>query len=309
MSQKKSTIDRAATPLAPTWMRATFAVLEHASPRLAGRLADTLWFRLPGVPSEATRQRHMPDGGQAVRLRTGIFDLESRVYGPEDAPVAYLVHGWGGWWQQLGAHVGPLVAAGYRVVVFDSPNHGDSGPGGYGRSSRIYEIADAYAAMVDQHGPPALVVAHSAGVMAVMWAAVRGTRADAYAFVSASVSVHAMVDWFRQVLGLGPRSVQRLVMNVERRIGYSFEDFEVVDMLAEAFRDPPALLCIHDADDGETPVEGSRALAAAWPNAELVVTQGLGHRRVLWDPDVVDRVARFAQGVRRVRVDGDTEGH
>jgi hypothetical protein len=35
------------------------------------------------------------------------------------------------------------------------------------------------------------------------------------------------------------------------------------------------------------------AIAAAWPGAELVTTEGLGHRRILRDPAVVARVTDF----------------
>jgi hypothetical protein len=33
-----------------------------------------------------------------------------------------------------------------------------------------------------------------------------------------------------------------------------------------------------------------------WPRATLVATTGLGHRRVLRDPSVIDRVVAFAAG-------------
>lgn len=298
-NEPTATIGRATPRLAPAWLRATFTVLEYTSPGLGGRLAAALWFRLPPAPSVTTRERRTPDGGRAVRVHTRDFVLKGHVFGPDRAPTAYLVHGWGGWWQQLAAHVEPLLAAGYRVVVFDGPNHGDSGPGNYGRSSRIFELADAYSAVVREHGSPALVVAHSAGTMAVLWAAARGTRARAYAFISAAVSVKSMVSWFSEVFGLGPRTSRRLVRLVEQTIGYSLDDFEVVDMLEDVFGGmPPPLLCVHDADDSEAPLGGCRDLVEAWTGADLVVTSDLGHHRILWDTGVVDRVAEFAsQGI------------
>ena len=49
------------------------------------------------------------------------------------------------------------------------------------------------------------------------------------------------------------------------------------------------------------PWEDGNALARAWPNAELVSTSGLGHRRILDDPEVVKRAVAFvAQGERTV---------
>jgi pimeloyl-ACP methyl ester carboxylesterase len=58
----------------------------------------------------------------------------------------------------------------------------------------------------------------------------------------------------------------------------------------------PPLLLVHDRDDVETPARGSQSLASAWPGADLLLTEGLGHRRVLWDPAVVERTVAFARG-------------
>jgi hypothetical protein len=53
------------------------------------------------------------------------------------------------------------------------------------------------------------------------------------------------------------------------------------------------LLVVHDEDDKEVPLAHARALAASWPSAHLMVTQGLGHRRVLREPAVVEKVLGF----------------
>lgn len=37
-----------------------------------------------------------------------------------------LVHGWGGYGLQLGAFVHPLLKAGYQVLAFDAPAHGNT---------------------------------------------------------------------------------------------------------------------------------------------------------------------------------------
>ena len=38
-----------------------------------------------------------------------------------------------------------------------------------------------------------------------------------------------------------------------------------------------------------------RRVTAAWPNAQLVETEGLGHRRVLRDADVIARAVAFVR--------------
>ena len=55
----------------------------------------------------------------------------------------------------------------------------------------------------------------------------------------------------------------------------------------------PPLLLVHDGQDAETGWADSEAIARAWPGARLVTTSGLGHRRILRDPEVVAEVTGF----------------
>ena len=81
-------------------------------------------------------------------------------------PVAYLVHGWGGNGSQLAAFVRPLLAEGFRVVLFDAPAHGDSepGPAGPGRTHGV-EFGKALDAVFAKFGPAEAVIAHSLGAI------------------------------------------------------------------------------------------------------------------------------------------------
>jgi pimeloyl-ACP methyl ester carboxylesterase len=57
----------------------------------------------------------------------------------------------------------------------------------------------------------------------------------------------------------------------------------------------PALV-IHDVDDAGVPWQQGRQIAEAWPGAQFVKTQGLGHNRILRDPAVIGRVVAFIGG-------------
>ena len=57
----------------------------------------------------------------------------------------------------------------------------------------------------------------------------------------------------------------------------------------------PALL-FHDRQDRDVPIEHGIAIARAWPGARLVKTSGLGHRKVLTDPQVIEKTLGFIQG-------------
>jgi pimeloyl-ACP methyl ester carboxylesterase len=287
----------------PRGARRLFGTLERTSPALAGLLAERLWFRLPPAPASARRAQRTPAGGEPFELPWVAGPIRGRVYGHWGNPTAYLVHGWGGWWQQLGAHVEPLVAAGLCVVAMDLPGHGDSGPGRHGRrSTDVIEMAEALAAVVREFGRPTLVVAHSLGAMATMHALRLGVRPQAYAFLAPPLAAEPMVSLFADALGVGPRSRAELHRRIEARAGHRLADLDLVTVAAEQ-ANLPDLLVVHDRGDRETAASGSVGLTTAWHDARLLLTDGLGHRRVLWEPAVVERVTdsavRAAAAVRR----------
>jgi pimeloyl-ACP methyl ester carboxylesterase len=61
--------------------------------------------------------------------------------------------------------------------------------------------------------------------------------------------------------------------------------------LAPSMKTP--LLVVHDRDDKEVPARVGRSIAEAWPNAALVLTEGLGHQRILRDETVNHFAVRF----------------
>lgn len=52
-------------------------------------------------------------------------------------------------------------------------------------------------------------------------------------------------------------------------------------------------LIVHDDTDREVPWQEGSALAQAWSGARMLRTSGLGHRRILRDPQVIAEVTAF----------------
>jgi pimeloyl-ACP methyl ester carboxylesterase len=284
--QEKSTTVRFFS--APLPVRAAFAVLNRAAPALSARWAERIWFTLP---SRKQPVRAIPaPGGEPFSVEAGGHVLAGRAWGT--GPVIYLMHGWGGHAGQLAPFVAPLVGRGHRVVAFDAPSHGRSGPGAYGpRSSSIPEFAAALTAVVSAHGPAHAVIAHSMGGTATAVALCDGLHAGRVALLAPMASPVSYAHQLADVLGFGEPTYHRLIARVERRVGAPMHHFDVPE-LGRAVAMPPTLV-VHDRDDAFTPVTDGAAIAAAWPAARLHVTSGLGHRRLLRDPGVVAEVVDF----------------
>jgi pimeloyl-ACP methyl ester carboxylesterase len=294
-TQKKSTIVRIRHVVVPrltlTAVRAAFWLLERVAPALGARWAERLWFTIPrGRDGRPGRRRPQGDRFQ-VPVQGG--SVVGWTWG-DGAPV-YLVHGWGGSAAQLGAFVEPLVAAGYRVVAFDAPSHGASEPGPSGpRKGTLLELAAALRAVAAVHGPAHAVVAHSLGCAAAALALRDGLVAGRAVLVAPFVDVVPYTHEFARRLGFGERTRERMVRRFERRLGVPMSHFELTGMARQMT--PPPVLVVHDRDDRETTWSSGRDLSRAWPDARLLTTSGLGHRRILSDPEVVAAVVRFVRG-------------
>lgn len=282
----------------PNGLRVCLTRLERTRPELTARMAAYWWFRPPAPPSVGRRRRHVPTGGWPLSWHLpAIGSVRGWEFGPDDGPVALLVHGWGGWWEQLAAHVEPLVALGFRVVAVDCPGHGSSRPRGVGRrAATVPEMAGVIAAVAGRVGPVRIVVTHSLGTMATVRSlTAHGLQCDAVVTIAPAIAAAPALTTFLSALGLGAASRRHLMPLLESRIGMSLDTCDISPAAAgiAADRGRP-LLAIHDRDDRHISAGQAKSLVAVWPGAELMLTTGLGHHRVLRDSAVVDRVAEFA---------------
>jgi len=204
-------------------------------------------------------------------------------------PTVLLVHGWEGRGTQLGAFVQPLVEAGFSVVAFDAPGHGDSPD----RQLYLTDLADCIADVAAQVGPVHAIVAHSFGAAGVLLAHARaGLEAPRTIFVAPNAIVDDAVAKFSRYLGLDDSDRAALEHRIVTHTGVELAALGLDRLTAGR---ESALLVVHDRDDREVPFAQGQRLAAAWPEAQLRETHELGHRRILRDPDVIAAVVAFAR--------------
>jgi pimeloyl-ACP methyl ester carboxylesterase len=283
-SAVKSTTVR--LPVVLRLVSGSLRLLDRMAPRLATRIVTDLFLtpRSVPLPESETRWR-----ASATRERRMLASLPVTTWSwGSGAETILLVHGWEGRGTQLGALAEALAAEGYRVVAPDFPAHGDSP----GRRTNLIEFADIVAELIRELHPAA-IVAHSFGAAATN-VALRDTPFDGrllylappedFAFFTAS---------FGRILGLPAALAERIGPEIERRFDLVWSDLRGAT-LAPKMTAP--LLVIHDEDDVDVPVRYGQVLAAAWPRAELMITRGLGHRRILRDPKVIAVALRFLAG-------------
>jgi pimeloyl-ACP methyl ester carboxylesterase len=171
-------------------------------------------------------------------------------------------------------------------VAYDAPAHGETP----GRQTNLPELTAALLAVADGVGPVRAAIAHSLGGAAVALAMNRGFEPGRVVLIAVPGDSEIYTAPLERHLGLTRRTVGEVRRRVEERLGMRWDDFDV--RLAARDLSTPVLV-VHDQADTDIPWRHGAAVAAAWPGAVLHTTEGLGHRRILKDPDVVQRTVAF----------------
>ena len=260
-------------------MRSGFQGASRVAPGITSAVAAHL-FR--------TTRRSKPRPGERDVLESAT---PSRIAGMSvwswgEGPTVLLVHGWNGRGTQLGAFVEPLVERGYRVVAFDAIGHGESA----GNQSSLPEFANCIRQVVDELGGVYGIVAHSLGGAATTFALAYGLEAQRLVYGAPPADPREFLKIFGAGLGITDEVRALVKARVERRLGIPMEEMESFG-IAPSMRLP--LLVVHDEHDKEVPIAVGKNVAKSWPGAELIVTEGLGHQRILRDAGVRDSAVRF----------------
>jgi pimeloyl-ACP methyl ester carboxylesterase len=271
-------------------LRRVLALLQLAWPALAVRLACGLFL----TPLPAKWPRRGGPWPALWRLARWPFEDASvvlyRLPAAADGPVVLLVHGWAGSAAQMRPLAEELAAQGLCPIIVELPAHGRSA----GWQSTLPQFAraiDYVGARLAQEGSAVhAMVAHSLGASAAAFAAARGLPVARMVLLAPAASPRAYTRLFAQVFGLSERTRAAMQARIEAREAALMAQFEPWALGA---RLGMPVLIAHDRDDRVNPFSDGQAYASALPRAELLATEGLGHNRLLKDPQVLARVGAF----------------
>jgi pimeloyl-ACP methyl ester carboxylesterase len=155
------------------------------------------------------------------------------------------------------------------------------------------DLAEVLTEVAWEHGGVRAVVAHSLGGPATALALARGFRAERAVLVSSPSDLVGYSRRFARWHWI-PESVRSAMQAaIEERFGVRWAELEIARI---APRLAARALLIHDRGDRVVPWRQGRAFAQHWPGARFLLTEGLGHGRVLQDDGVIRSVADFVVG-------------
>jgi pimeloyl-ACP methyl ester carboxylesterase len=271
-----------------------FRFVLASSQRLWPSLAVRAAYRLFGTPVPPKWLTRRGDWDAAWRVEHWPFEqasvtIYSRPVAPH-GPVVLLVHGWGGHARQMLPLAEALAQQGLRPVLLEMPAHGRSA-GGVSNLPQFARAIEYVAARLQQQGHRLrAVVAHSLAANAAAYAASRGLAAERLVLLAPPASPREYTRLFAHVFGLTEATRAAMQKRIEAREGVLMPQFEPA-AVGPRIRVPT--LVVHDREDSINAFADGMAYAHAIGGAQLVATQGLGHRKILKDAQVLGKVAIF----------------
>jgi pimeloyl-ACP methyl ester carboxylesterase len=273
-------------PTIPKGVLFTAGFLEKFSAHLAVLFAAKL-FTTPIKHKMPRREFEMNQRSTQSNLNVSKINKEVVVYEWGTGPKkVLLVHGWSGRGTQLFKIAEALVENGFSVVGFDAPAHGKS----QGNSSIMVEFIDSIKEIDVKFGPFEAAVGHSLGGMALFNAVKDGFKIKHLVTIGSGDIVKDIIDDFISKIKLKKSTGLLLTKHFEKKYHKTMESYSAY-LSAKEIEIP--VLVIHDESDADVPVSAAFHIHEHLKNSSLMITQNLGHRKILGDEKVITQTIDF----------------
>lgn len=264
----------------------TAKFLQFISPNLAALFAARL-FTTPLKHKIPKRELEMDR--KSSQKRVDIKSIGKQVvvyqYGDSDKKIL-LVHGWSGRGTQLVKFADELIKQGYATISFDAPAHGKSS----GKRTLMPEFIATILQMEKEFGPFYAAVGHSLGGMSLLNSVQQGLQIQRLVAIGSGDVVKDIMDEFIEKLQLRGEVSDIMRNHFEKTSSQTMHSYS--SYIAAKEIDIPVLI-IHDNDDQEVSVKCAHHIFEQLKNGELMVTDGLGHRKILGHHSVVAKTLQF----------------
>jgi pimeloyl-ACP methyl ester carboxylesterase len=265
--------------------------LQKLSPQAAGRAA----FRLFCTPGKVKNTQAPPFFHHAEKLVFEFKKISVKGYcwraKNELAQKVLICHGFQSRAYKFEKYAQLLHQAGFEVLAFDAPAHGDSS----GKQFNAYDYSLLIHDIENNYGPIYAVIAHSFGGLA------------------ASLAFENINHTLKKLILIAPATETKTAIDQFFHIFHMSGDLrEYVDDLVVQLSDKPVnwfsvnrallqvqcpVLWIHDEHDAQCPYQDTQPTRNLnSKNIQFITTQHLGHNKIYHDEVVQSKVVKFILG-------------
>lgn len=266
----------------------TVVVLQTLSPKLAAKFCVFMASKPRRYPIRAREQAQL-DSGEKISY-TGAHGTQNTAWVWGGGPVVLVCHGWESRAGQMATLAIAIADAGFKAVAIDFTAHGFSGGSRVSFKDMSEEVLNLSKQLQEQYGEIYAMVGHSAGGVMAMGARHLGFSASRYAVLGSPVAPYPALHAIEKFMKASPATLNLCQDLYASEAGVTWAEME--SGMAFEPEDKP-LLAIFDEDDAEALVSQGELIQSIWPNTTLHITQGLGHRKLMWASEVVEQVLAF----------------
>ena len=272
--------------LAPKYLLVTGKILTAISPFIASRFAARL-FLTPFRYKIREREKEMEQKStkEVVTVTSINRDIMVYHYGNSKKKIL-LIHGWSGTGTQMAVISKQLVEQGFEVISFDAPGHGKAP----GKISMMPFFIKSIHHLEKEYGPFHAAIGHSLGGMSILKAVKDGVKLNKLVIIGTANSVTHITKDFARNMKLNDKVAGKMKAYFDTKFGEDMDNYSGA-LSAEAVKIPT--LVIHDIDDVDVNVSSAYEIAKELKNSQLLITQGLGHRKILGDSEVINKITTF----------------
>ncbi len=256
------------------------SVARHMAPNMTKRLLLRL-FSMPLKYKINASEADCLAQGRPFEVTVNGNQIKAWKWGR--GPGVLMMHGWNGRGIQFMAFVEPLVAAGYTAIALDGPAHGES-QGSYTNFFDFSDTARAFLATglgLDIRA----VMGHSFGAAALINALDKDRHDVSAVFIAPVLRLKELFVGAAQQFGVPMAITDQMIAHYEAQYDYSLTEDNPMRLLGQV---PVPILIAHDMDDRTISIIDSQQQSRQHDTIELMATKGLGHRRILSDPAVIE---------------------
>ncbi|WP_299242070.1 alpha/beta hydrolase [uncultured Aquimarina sp.] len=272
--------------LVPKSILYTGKVLNWISPFLASRFGARL-FLTPFKYKRPERERTMAieSRKEKVKIKNINRDVIVYNYGTSNKKVL-LVHGWSGSGTQLSKIADQLLQKGFSTVSFDAPAHGEAP----GKRSNMPHFIETIHQLEKTHGPFYSAIGHSLGGMSLLRATKFGFMIEKLVIIGTANSVTKITKEFVRNLQLSQKTGRLMKRYLDERYGEDLDNYSG-GISAEAVKIPT--LVVHDKNDVDVNYKEAIEIHKKLTKGTLLLTEKLGHRKILGDQEVIGKIIEF----------------
>ncbi|WP_420574277.1 alpha/beta fold hydrolase [Kordia sp.] len=286
MSQTASNLKPEPAVQVPKVILYTGRFLQFISTTLAAKYAKRL-FITPLKHKMPKREFHMDNESQQQVLQVPAIDKEIVIYtyGTGDKKII-LAHGWSGRGTQLVKIADHFVKLGYQTISFDAPAHGKA----KGKLTSMPEFIASIHEIEKHFGPFEFAIGHSLGGMSLLNAVREGFQTKKLVTIGAADIITDIILHFTRTLTLKDSVAKKMKAILDGKFG---RDIDYASANNAAKEVPIPTFVIHDENDADVHVNCAHAIHKALPNGTLHITKNLGHRRILGNKEVIEKIETF----------------